>query len=89
MAIKTCKLCGASFVAYKGQQYCSKTCADYVKKQNKIRQNERAERLKKLKEEEKKKKTSKLTDDAVEAREHDMSYGKYMAQKYEVKIDRR
>ncbi|MFR6537258.1 MAG: hypothetical protein ACLUP2_04475 [Lachnospiraceae bacterium] len=87
MAIRTCKLCGGSFVAYKGQQYCSKTCADYVKKQNKIKQNERAERLKKLKEEEKK--TSKLADDAVEARKHDMSYGKYKAQEYKVKIDRR
>lgn len=94
MAIIKCKICGESFVGNKRQKYCSEQCAEIgsLQVRRKRCEDEKKKRTKARKEEELRKiegSNRELTDDAIKERQHDMSYGKYKAQEYKVKIERR
>jgi len=73
--IKTCKICGKEFETTRNNRiYCSNECQERAIKK-------RAEKLKLIKNPAKPKRNTMgdLKTIAIEAREHNMSYGQYVA----------
>lgn len=89
MEEKICAICGRKYLAHrKWQKYCSPGCKEERNRQrNRERRQARQMQRKVVKETTKPAKKPKraqgmLTQDAIEARESDMTYGQWMAQKY-------
>jgi hypothetical protein len=91
MTIRECPVCGREFEAYMRQKYCTPECAEIadLKLREKRCEKEKEKRAKAREERERKKRSGSLVQDAMDAREQDMTYGKYMAEKYKVTISRR
>lgn len=90
MTIRKCPVCGGAFEAHMRQKYCNPICAekaalDLRKKRCEKEKKKRAQARK----EKMQKETGNLTQDARTARANDMTYGKYMAERYKVTITRR
>ena len=91
MTIRKCLVCGGAFEAHMRQKYCNPICAEKaaLDLRKKRCEKEKKKRAQAREEKERKKKTTSLAQDAMDARENDMTYGKYMAKKYKVTITRR
>ncbi len=90
MTIRKCAICGTSFEAHKRQKYCTPTCAEIgdLRLRRKRCEKEKEKRAKIAEEKRKYRKNGNLTKNAIDARESDMTYGKYMARNYKVTITR-
>lgn len=91
MTIRKCPVCGKTFEAHMRQKYCTPQCAEKasIDLRQKRCEKEKKKRAQAREEKERMKKTTSLAQDAMDARENDMTYGKYMAKKYKVTITRR
>lgn len=90
MTVRKCPVCGEAFEANMRQKYCTPQCAEKASLDLRKKRCEK-EKKKRAQEREEKKKYSvnrDLSKAAQDARANDMTYGKYMAEKYKIRITR-
>lgn len=90
MTVRKCPVCEEAFEANMRQKYCTPQCAEKASLdlRKKRCEKEKKKRAQAREERERKKKNTSLAQDAMDARANDMTYGKYMAEKYKVRITR-
>lgn len=90
MTTRKCPVCGKTFEAHMRQKYCNPQCAEKASLdlRQKRCEKEKKKRAQAREERERKKKTTSLAQDAMDARDNGMTYGKYMAERYKVTINR-
>lgn len=90
MTIRKCPVCGKTFEAHMRQKYCNSVCAEKVSLDLRQKRCEKEKKKRAQAREEKKKYRANrdLSKAAQDARANDMTYGKYMAEKYKIRITR-
>lgn len=76
MVIKRCRLCGKLFLAEGNTQYCSRNCAEEMRRMKDRMQKEMRRHRERRK---KGRRISELASINEEARKHHMSYGQYVS----------